>query len=97
MFPASDSHRHSSPPRVLHLPQSISVHVCQAKTGGASHVCSRNITAREQKEHRPIIGHDQYAGAHLCAPPGMGEELQSDVKIKVSPLRLLRLLHISLN
>lgn len=25
-------HRHGCPPTVLHLPQSISVHVCQAKT-----------------------------------------------------------------
>ncbi len=31
--------------------------------------------------------------AHLCAPPGMGEELQSHVKIKVSQLPLLRLFH----
>lgn len=44
------------------------------------------------REQRPIIGHDQYAGAHLCAPPGMGEELQSHVKIKVSSLPLMRLL-----
>ncbi len=45
------------------------------------------------REPRPINGRDQYAEAHLCAPPGMGEELQSHVKIKVSQLPLLRLFH----
>lgn len=47
------------------------------------------------REQRPNIGHDQYAGAHLCAPPGMGEELQSHLKIKANPLPLLGLLHVA--
>ncbi len=48
-------HRHGCPPTVLRLPQSISVHVCQARTLGASHVCSRDITP--QAENRgPSMG-----------------------------------------
>lgn len=82
-------HRHGCPPTIYQDP-SISAHVCQAKTSGASRVCRRDNTPRAENAG-PSLG--VISMPVLRVPPGMGEELQSHVQIKAGPLPLLRLFH----